>query len=57
MMLTQFVFDYILSSGRKQTGKAPTRWVGDGHRQSQALVGSKPTDHTSNKIGDMAEQA
>lgn len=45
-MLTFTVCDYIINCGRKQTGKAPTRWVGDGHRQSQALVGSKPTDHT-----------
>jgi hypothetical protein len=35
-----------IAKAAKQTGKAPTRWVGDGHRQSQALVGSKPTDHT-----------
>lgn len=47
MMLTYNALDYIITRGRKQTGKAPTRWVGDGHRQSQALVGSKPTDHTS----------
>ncbi len=46
MILTNCLLDYIINCGRKQTGKAPTRWVGDGHRQSQALVGSKPTDHT-----------
>ena len=44
--LTIIAYDYILNCGRKQIGKAPTRWVGDGHRQSHALVGSKPTDHT-----------
>jgi len=51
--LTFTKYDYILSCGRKQTGKAPTRWVGDGHRQRQALVGSKPTDHTICKINYM----
>jgi len=44
--LTYMLNDYIINCGRKQTGKAPTRWVGDGLRQCHALVGSKPTDHT-----------